>query len=488
MAKREFSSGGIVIKKVKSTIKVLLIKDGYGHWTWPKGNIERGETLKEAAIQGKAVTASLQGSFDSGPEVPELVAAVNVSALDLDAYLPPKKAAAPGQAAGAAAPSKGWSQEPFDLAPLRKLNADLRIDTGPVKVRGLAIEKSRITAVLKDAVLKATVEELVLAEGRVGAALALNAAGDGVALSYQLSVDGVQARPILKALADKDRLSGRMVAASRGEARGRNQRELVSTLNGDGSVKFLDGALEGINLAAALRTAKTLGFDAAAGQRQKTDFAELGGTFVITNGVVDNRDFKMLAPLVRVLGAGLVPMPPRTVDYRVEAKLVASLAGQGGEDALAGLPIPIRVTGSWDNPSYTVDWASVLRQAALDPQRLANMPSDLKGMAEGLGVKLPLPTLPGAGESGGVAGAVGGVLKALPGVSGGDQGATSSVGEVLKALPGASGDGKGATSSEKLLGTVEQILKPAQPATGGEAQPAAPPDPIKTLKGLFGGD
>lgn len=50
MAKREFSCGGIVIKVGKNRdIKFLLIKDGYGHWTWPKGKIERGESPVDTA-------------------------------------------------------------------------------------------------------------------------------------------------------------------------------------------------------------------------------------------------------------------------------------------------------------------------------------------------------------------------------------------------------------------------------------------------------
>ncbi|MCG2676903.1 NUDIX domain-containing protein [bacterium] len=51
MAKREFSAGGIVIKREKSKIKVLLIKDGYGKWTWPKGNIDKGESSEDAALR-----------------------------------------------------------------------------------------------------------------------------------------------------------------------------------------------------------------------------------------------------------------------------------------------------------------------------------------------------------------------------------------------------------------------------------------------------
>ena len=51
MAKREFSAGGIVLKREKGRLKVLLIKDGYGRWTWPKGNIAKGESNEDAALR-----------------------------------------------------------------------------------------------------------------------------------------------------------------------------------------------------------------------------------------------------------------------------------------------------------------------------------------------------------------------------------------------------------------------------------------------------
>ncbi len=51
LAKREFSSGGIVIRRDGDLFSVLLIKDSYGHWTWPKGHIEKGESAKDAAIR-----------------------------------------------------------------------------------------------------------------------------------------------------------------------------------------------------------------------------------------------------------------------------------------------------------------------------------------------------------------------------------------------------------------------------------------------------
>ncbi len=49
--KREFSAGGIVIKRQGRGIRVLLIKDSYGRWTWPKGNIEKKESSQNAALR-----------------------------------------------------------------------------------------------------------------------------------------------------------------------------------------------------------------------------------------------------------------------------------------------------------------------------------------------------------------------------------------------------------------------------------------------------
>ncbi|MGB2599904.1 MAG: NUDIX domain-containing protein [Candidatus Omnitrophota bacterium] len=48
---RRFSAGGVVIKKERGRPKVLLIKDGYGRWTWAKGHIEKGESVDQTAVR-----------------------------------------------------------------------------------------------------------------------------------------------------------------------------------------------------------------------------------------------------------------------------------------------------------------------------------------------------------------------------------------------------------------------------------------------------
>ena len=51
MAKREFSAGGLVVKRERGRLKLLLIKDGYGKWTWPKGNVKKEESSEDTALR-----------------------------------------------------------------------------------------------------------------------------------------------------------------------------------------------------------------------------------------------------------------------------------------------------------------------------------------------------------------------------------------------------------------------------------------------------
>ena len=51
MAEKQFAAGGVVVRKTEGGIEALLIKDGYGHWTWPKGHMEEGEKPWETALR-----------------------------------------------------------------------------------------------------------------------------------------------------------------------------------------------------------------------------------------------------------------------------------------------------------------------------------------------------------------------------------------------------------------------------------------------------
>ena len=49
--KLETSAGGIIFSSKKLPLKVLLLKDKSGKWTFPKGLVEKNENFLEAAIR-----------------------------------------------------------------------------------------------------------------------------------------------------------------------------------------------------------------------------------------------------------------------------------------------------------------------------------------------------------------------------------------------------------------------------------------------------
>ncbi len=50
-ALREVSAGGIVFRQTPRGIQFAVMCDSYGKWTFPKGHVEKGERLEEAAAR-----------------------------------------------------------------------------------------------------------------------------------------------------------------------------------------------------------------------------------------------------------------------------------------------------------------------------------------------------------------------------------------------------------------------------------------------------
>jgi AsmA protein len=147
---------------------------------------------------------------------------------------------------------------------------------------------------------------------------------------------------------------------------------------------FTDGAIVGINLAAMMRNAANAFLNPDAGETRKTDFAEMGGSFTVAEGVLRNDDMRLQAPALRVEGSGRVNLPKRTINYRLEPKLATTLQGQGGEREVAGLLVPVIIKGPWDDPSIAPDLSAVARRALEDPEALKEQIEQLGDQGEAL--------------------------------------------------------------------------------------------------------
>jgi AsmA protein len=298
-------------------------------------------------------------------------------AIDLDRYMPPSTetvavAGSDGAGDGAATPAGGAAPSAAAPVPvglpldtLRKLDLIGKARIERLKVSNLSVSDAQLRLEAQGGVIQLNPISVSLYQGVAKGRMALDVSANQPALSSTMNVVNVQAEPLLKDLQGEALLAGRGQVVLDLKATGLTSDSLKRSLNGNVGIKFLDGAVMGVNVAQIIREAQA----ALSGQpldqaRQpnRTDFAELSGTAAIVNGTINNQDLALKSPLLRIQGAGSASLPTETIDYLINASVVESLEGQGGRGLadLRGLTIPVRVSGTFSQPSYQPDVEAVL--------------------------------------------------------------------------------------------------------------------------------
>ena len=324
-----------------------------------KENVSADLTVKfdETTIKAKAAMTKFAS--------PHYSVDVDVDKLNLDRYLAasPKAKPAPG------ANAKVDVDVPVDLSGLKDLSADGKLAVGALQVQGLRL--SEVRAQLRAAGGRADLapHSAKLYEGTLSGALSLNASGNRIALKESLT--NVAIGPLVKDAAGRDAVEGRGNIALDVTAAGATVNAMKKALGGTARVALRDGAVKGINLTEALRKTRAAFGSKSAQQQpsdtaQRTDFSEMTASFAIKNGVARNDDLDVKAPVLRIGGAGDIDIGNSQLNYVAKATVVATAKGQGGADLdhLAGLAIPVKLTGPFDAPKYEIDYGAIASQAA----------------------------------------------------------------------------------------------------------------------------
>ena len=285
---------------------------------------------------------------------------LDIDTLNVDKYLPPKKAEEKVAASPAPA-GKDAAADKLDFSALKghDVNGALRI--GALQVSKLKLAKLDAKIRLAGGRLDVAPLSMNLYEGSASGSLSLNAAGNQLALKQNLN--GISINPLLKDLADKDLLEGRGNVALDVASRGDSVAAMKKALAGTASLSLKDGAIKGINLAQSMRDIKarlgTLqgkaeGTTQKARAGEKTDFSELTASLKIANGVARNDDLALKSPFLRLAGAGDIDIGAGRMDYLAKATLVNTSTGQGGKEAdkVKGLTVPVRIAGPFDALTY----------------------------------------------------------------------------------------------------------------------------------------
>lgn len=307
--------------------------------------------LSETALVLDGTPFSLSARLSPGPDRPFLTAHIAAGRIELGGA-PAAASGGDGGPAGqeAGSPPSGWSRAPIDVSVLRRLDADVTLQTGPIRLGNLSL--AALAAHARNDRGRLTIE-LQRAEAYGGTAtgqIVVNAR-KALSTSADLTLSQIALKPMLGDLAGYDRLAGKADARLAYVAAGTSLDALMRSLEGSGAVSVGQGELIGADLAAMLITLDASQY----GRGQKTIFDSLTGSFTIAGGVLANDDFRMTSPRVTAQGNGTVGVGDQTLDYRLRATALADDAGQGG------LTAPLLIYGSWADPRFTIDIEALAR-------------------------------------------------------------------------------------------------------------------------------
>ncbi|MGX8881869.1 AsmA family protein [Methylovorus sp. SPW-M1] len=308
---------------------------------------------------------------------------IDIDKLDADKYItksdaPPAK---PGDAA-----KKPQTDAPIDLSALKQFNANGELRIGWLKVANIKSTNVRLKLKAEDGVAELAPLSANLYEGSVNGSLKVDARTTP-SITVRQDMKGIAIGPLLTDAINNDMLSGKGTLNLDITTQGGTVSALKKALNGKAALNLADGAVKGIDVAGTLRGVKDKlnvlkGQSSVTGDKsKKTDFSEMSASFTIKNGVAHNEDLSMKAPLFRITGSGDIDIANETLDYVAKPTVVNTLKGQGGADLseMNGLTIPIKLSGTFAQPAYAIDFAGL--GAAIAKNKLLEGVGGTKGEA-----------------------------------------------------------------------------------------------------------
>src|SRR6478752_3332414 len=428
--------------------------------------------LNGSVVMINGLTGTLgDGAFNGWASVD--LASKPLVKLDLD-FQRLSLATPPGQTGSATQP---WSNATIDLNGLNYVDAQTRISAAELNIGDGRFAPAAFDATLARGVLKAQISNLGAYDGNANGDVSIDVSTANPAFALRADLTGVRALPLLRGLADFDKLDGKMQAKISVRSFGNSQRTIIANLSGTVFAVFQDGAIKGLNVAQMVRslTASTLsGWQE--NKEQATDLTQLSASFKIDKGQATTLDLNLVGPLVRMTGVGTVDLGTKQMGFRVEPKLVMTTEGQGRAAEPVGFGIPVIIDGPWAQPRIYPEMSGILENPDQAYGKLKEMGKGLFG-ANGAGLGA-LGGLLGCGQQGGAGGATG-QGGGQPGqLGGGNLG--EAIGNLLQqglgglsAAPGGSA-GSGETSARPSQGRSI----PARPQVPPE-QAAPPPAPAQ---------
>jgi len=328
--------------------------------------------LREGSLtlDGNRVTGA--ADLTPGGARPKLAARLSAGELAFPALAPGGAGAGRDEARAA-----GWPDDPIATGWLGLFDGQVRLTADSLTFGGTRLSPLDATVTAERSRMVFDIARAGAFGGTLTGSFVANGRG-GFSARTDLRARGVDLRAFLSAFLGYDRLTGSGDVAFRALGVGDSVAALARSLEGEGSLRLAGGELKGVDLSAMLRFLDP----ARVGEETATRYDHLTASWTIAEGVMRTADLTLEAPLVTATGAGSADIGARTLDMRIKPVALAGPEGQGGTR------VPLRITGPWAAPRFTLDMEAVARDALAE--RLEEVQADI---AADLGIE------PAEGES-----------------------------------------------------------------------------------------
>ena len=327
-------------------------------------------------VQFKQILATLDDSSVKGSArvedfaQPAIGFDLSLDELNVDNYLPPGSAE---QAKNEAPAETGGGAEQkaaeIDLSMLEDLRLDGKLSADSLTAANIHVTNADLAVRARDGVL--TIEPLTaeLYEGNVRVTATVDASRETPRYSLAGNLNGLRFAPLLADVAGTERVDALANMSLDLTTSGRQVAAMKRALDGSLGFDLRDGAFNGFNLADLIAAARSrLGGDdtgeasTALGDDKRTPFSRFAGQFNVTDGVLAGKDLNLTTRLLNATGAGSYDLADNALDYTVNARVPED--ADGTLERLAGVTVPIRLSGNLLSPDYRLDVAGALKGVA----------------------------------------------------------------------------------------------------------------------------
>ncbi len=323
--------------------------------------------FKNANIQFDKMKGTGALSFNTTSALPHVSATLDLDKLDLRPYMSEANGESEAQP-NSSSEIAPWSSTKIDFSPLKSFNADFNFSTKKFYYQRFEVDQSVLIVSLKNGSLVANLSDLNLYKGKGSAKITLNTSRSIPQLTSTFDLTGIDSGPLIVAATARELFTGTGDMGFTLSSTGRSQAELMKNLSGNGRLLLNDGEVVGADLVGMLRLISafkpqnpaqpaadaqtTDAVGSKTGQDQVTKFSQMGGTFTVSNGVLNNQDFKLLNEALSLTGNGRVDIAGQKIKFRMKP---------GARQDDGGLRVSLIIEGPWNDIKFRPDFEQILK-------------------------------------------------------------------------------------------------------------------------------